>query len=323
MRNPVFKSAFAEDFMLYKELLESEGKSEKTVSTVAYYLSSLDSHLLAHAVEGRAIPVGLLEEWISASGWSRSTVCTMLGLISRLRGFMISRGCQMELPERPRFAKTYSPYLFSEEETARIAGIADMFGGSSRHAASDAQFPILFRVLLGCGLRLGEALALEWNSVDLANGILTIRRAKGNKERLVPMSGTLGSVIAAYKRHTESKGICKRFLFESEAGKHYSQTAFWHWFRNVIEKAGLPKKTGSRRGVCAHCLRHTFAARSSQHLTKQGRTFGDIVSIMAKYLGHESFRELECYLNSDYQNYRDSQDRAADFTNDLLPKVDF
>jgi integrase len=247
----------------------------------------------------------------------------MLSLLSRLRGFMISRGCQMELPERPRFVKTYSPYLFSEDETARIAGIADMFGGASRHAASEAQFPIAYRLLLGCGLRLGEALALEWNSVDLANGIITIRRSKGNKERLVPMSETFGSVIAAYKKHTESKGICKRFLFESKAGKHYNKGAFRHWFCHVLEKAGIPQKTGSFRGVCAHCLRHTFAYRSSQLLARQGKTFGDIVSILAKYLGHESFRELECYLNSDYQNYKDPQDRAAGFTNDLLPKVDF
>jgi integrase len=323
MRNHVFKSAFAEDFKLYKELMESEGKSEETVSIVTRCMSSLDSYLLGHPVEGRAIPVGLLEEWISASSWSRNTIRTKLSLLSRLRGFMISRGCQIELPERPRLARTYSPYLFSEDETARIAVIADMYGGASRHAASESQFPIAYRVLLGCGLRLGEALALEWNSVDLANGIITIRRAKGNKERLVPMSETLGSMIAAYKKHTESKGTCKRFLFESEVGKHYSKGAFRHWFCNVIEKAGISQKTGSFRGVCAHCLRHTFAARSSQLLTKQGRTFGDIVSILAKYLGHEGFQELESYLNSDCQNYKDSQERASGFTNDLMPKVDF
>jgi integrase len=54
-----------------------------------------------------------------------------------------------------------------------------------------AEFPVLLRILYGCGMRLGEVISLTWNDIDLDKGIITVKAAKNQKQRLVPMSDEL------------------------------------------------------------------------------------------------------------------------------------
>ena len=67
--------------------------------------------------------------------------------------------------------------------------------------------PVLMRMLYGCGLRVSEALNLTVKDVDLENGILYIRHAKNDKERLVPMSASLTEKCRTFseKAHLNSK----------------------------------------------------------------------------------------------------------------------
>ena len=67
-----------------------------------------------------------------------------------------------------------------------------------KNSNSNIVYPVLFRVLYGCGLRIGEALALKIHDVDVVNGILNIKHAKYDKKRLVPMSESLTHVCQKY-----------------------------------------------------------------------------------------------------------------------------
>lgn len=94
----------------------------------------------------------------------------------------------------------YIPYTFTDEEFRAIIHAADEFLGNRRGSTKSSRvFPMLLRMLYGCGLRLGEALALRWENVDLGAGILHIKKAKNNKERDVPMDPSLTSLLETYK----------------------------------------------------------------------------------------------------------------------------
>ncbi len=55
--------------------------------------------------------------------------------------------------------------------------------------AHDTRYGLLYMMLLGTGLRLGEALALQWSDLDLTNGILIVRGGKtANARRATVMS---------------------------------------------------------------------------------------------------------------------------------------
>jgi len=50
------------------------------------------------------------------------------------------------------------------------------------NSKATAEFPMLLRILYGCGLRLGEATALTWDDIDLDTGVITVKYAKGLKQ---------------------------------------------------------------------------------------------------------------------------------------------
>src|SRR5660398_107769 len=60
-------------------------------------------------------------------------------------------------------------------------------------------FPVVFALLAATGMRIGEALALDRDTVDLDDGVLLISRGKGGDPRLVPLHP---SVTAALERYT-------------------------------------------------------------------------------------------------------------------------
>ena len=60
------------------------------------------------------------------------------------------------------------------------------------------EFCMLLRMLLGCGLRLGEPLAARVKDVNFHNGTILICHAKNDKQRVVPMDRTLTEMLERY-----------------------------------------------------------------------------------------------------------------------------
>ena len=67
-------------------------------------------------------------------------------------------------------------------------------------------FPLLFKTLICCGLRAGEATRLRVKDVDLINGVLQIWETKHDKPRYVPLSKSLWADYEQYfeEIHAES-----------------------------------------------------------------------------------------------------------------------
>ena len=51
--------------------------------------------------------------------------------------------------------------------------------------------PVIFRILYGCGLRVSEVVGLRYKDVNLEDGILTIREAKTDRDRYIPLSDSV------------------------------------------------------------------------------------------------------------------------------------
>ncbi len=100
--------------------------------------------------------------------------------------------------------------------------------------------PVLFRLLLGCGLRISEALGLRLGDTDLDNGILVIRKAKFNKDRLIPLSDSLLVVLREYSAtyHKIPKDDKDPF-FAHRDGRVVSQDNIYTWFRKLVWAAGI------------------------------------------------------------------------------------
>src|SRR6266480_1563750 len=87
-----------------------------------------------------------------------------------------------------------TPYLWSQEEIRRLLEGARALRSPLRAATHEA----LFGLLATTGMRLGEAIGLGRDDVDLVAGVITIREAKFDRSRLVPLHPTTAEALSRY-----------------------------------------------------------------------------------------------------------------------------
>jgi integrase/recombinase XerD len=115
---------------------------------------------------------------------------------------------------------------------------------------------VLTLLLLDCGLRIGEALALRLEDVDLPQGRLLVNASKTKSLRSVPLSapmqGHLHRYLTRRKIHFDKR--CAQqggFLFPAEHGGALSVHAAEVSIRHIARRTGVP--------VRPHKCRHSFA----------------------------------------------------------------
>jgi integrase len=320
----VYSSIFTTEINNYLNLVSEAGRSILKIQST---LRGLDKYLLSLNLEQKALDAETITAWLRTR---TASVNTKAVDIIRLRGFvkyLVSLGIAASCPETPKRRLDYVPYMFSDVEIERIISIADNFKAGKRLTRTSLIFPILLRVLYGCGLRLGEGRSLRWKDVDLVNGILTIREAKNLKQRFVPVDESVSNLLKNYKAMTHRDNICDDYLFESNLnpGKPFQNNTFYEWFKKVQTAAGIhyTKHTQWERGPCPHCLRHRFTLMSFLKSESEGRRFEDTAPFLAAYLGHDSPTETEAYLKSSHSIYTQSHQRVDAAIGHLFPEVYF
>jgi integrase/recombinase XerC/integrase/recombinase XerD len=111
----------------------------------------------------------------------------------------------------------------------------------------------LFLLLLRTGIRIGEALGLRLNDLDI-NGrkVHLYEGEKNSMGRVVYLSDDALFAIKLWLRRRKKN---KEFVFYGQGNKHLCYSAGRSHFVNYLKKAGLDQK-----GYTVHCLRHTFAS---------------------------------------------------------------
>lgn len=139
---------------------------------------------------------------------------------------------------------------------------------------------LMIALMYGCGLRIGELVALEVKSIDLHRGMLHVVQGKGRKDRYVPLGAMLCRGIAS---HIEAESP-KKWLFTGKDSSVPMSTRGTTW---VVNEA--VKKCNIKKDVSCHTLRHSYAT----HLLEMGM---DIMSIK-ELLGHERIETTLVYLH--------------------------
>jgi integrase/recombinase XerC len=183
----------------------------------------------------------------------------------------------------PRLPRTTPKPLSPDEAEALIDDTDDE--RSPWIAARDAA---LFTLLYGCGLRIGEALALDRGALPLGETLSVL--GKGNKERIVPVLPAVRAAIDAYLAACPigagPKGGNKTSpLFIGARGKRLDPGVVQKRMRGLRARLGLPDT------ATPHKLRHSFAT----HLLSNG---GDLRAIQ-ELLGHASLSTTQRYADVD------------------------
>ena len=210
----------------------------------------------------------ILEQKLSSSFQNQIVIAIKLYFSSR-KGMKLDP----ELVHRPRREKTL-PNVLSKEEVKLIL-----------NTHNNLKHKTMLSLIYSCGLRCGELLALEPHHIDSKRNIVLIKNSKGKKDRIVPLSGKILEMLRDYyKLHKPSK-----YLFEGQnKGQQYDSRSL-----QLILKQAL-QKTGIKKPVTLHWLRHSFAT----HLLESGTDLRYIQEL----LGHSSSKTTEIYTHVSTKN---------------------
>jgi integrase len=122
------------------------------------------------------------------------------------------------------------------------------------HALINQKHRTMLSLVYACGLRRGELLGLKPENIDSQRHLLIILNAKGRKDRVVPISDKVITMLREYYKAYKPKV----WLFEGqEPGKQYSEKSIQSVLKQAIEKAKISKPVKLCIG-CDTLTLHTF-----------------------------------------------------------------
>jgi site-specific recombinase XerD len=113
---------------------------------------------------------------------------------------------------------------------------------------------LLLALMAYAGLRRSELLGLEWDDVDLSRRLLRVRKAKGGRQRTIPIHPALVPLFAAY--YATRVPLTEQAVFVGVQGNRLHYTQLGQTFRHYVNAAGV----NERKRVTPHTLRHVFAS---------------------------------------------------------------
>lgn len=147
--------------------------------------------------------------------------------------------------------------------------------------ASGLRNLVAVRLMLECGLRCGEVVAIRPEHLDLDTCRLLVREGKGGKDRVVWFSDDLRDLIARWldRRPSSAWLLCTR---------HGGQINT-RYMRELVKRKAVAAGISEAERVTPHVLRHSFAT----HLLRQEKN----IRLVQKALGHTNLATTQIYTH--------------------------
>ena len=295
---PLFKSAFADHL---KDFLAEKRAAGYKYNVGVRTLTKIDDLLFYEKVPLGEIPRQWLEPWLCVRLGEHPTCHkNRVTVIRQLALYLVRNDIPTWVPHysyTPVQSSSFAPRIFTFAEIHNLLNEIDRVKPFqiSRFPLRHLVMPELFRVLCGCGLRLGEAIRLRVEDVDLVEGILSIRNTKFGKDRLVPLAPGL---MQRLRRYSERVGVRQNdvYFFPAPDGGPYSQVNLHHFFRKMLSRIGI-SHGGRGHGPRIHDLRHSFSVHRLIQWYREGADLSAKVAILATYLGHRDITSTQKYLH--------------------------
>jgi integrase len=259
--------------------------------------------------------LGQFLDHLDSEGQSRITVTTALSWarlpadgtsnwwgyrLSAVRGFALYLHAidpAHEVPAAdllPQRSLRASPYLYSDADLAALIAACSTL----RDPLRQATFATLIGLLAVTGLRVGEAIALDRDDVDLRAGRLTVRHGKFDKARELALHPSTVQALRAYQRLRDrlAPATGTAAWFVSLAGTRLLYCNVHHAFHRLVGLAGLTPRSASCPRI--HDLRHSFAVQAMLDAYATGQDGQARLTLLSTWLGHVHPGSTYWYLSA-------------------------
>ncbi len=223
--------------------------------------------------------------------------------LSSVRGFARYRSAtdpRTEVPPvglLPHHYPRPAPYLYADDEIRRLLKAAWKL--PSLGGLRSWTYSTFLGLLAVTGLRVGEAIHLHRNDVDIKQGLLRIRQTKFGKDRFVPLHPSTTRALALYARRRNDFCSVPAYphFFLSDHGKPLTDCMVRWTFVKLSRQIKIRGPAASS-GPRLHDLRHRFAVRTLLTWYRAGVDVEARMPVLSTYLGHAHVTDTYWYLSA-------------------------
>lgn len=266
------------------------------VNTLASYRRDLEDaadHIGGRLADASTADLRAYLSDIAARDFAPSSQARKLSAMKQFFKFLYAEGLRADDPtgvlDSPRKQRSL-PKTMSEAQAGRLLDRAAAEAADTSLAAAEQTAAVrlhaLVEVLYATGMRVSELVSLPV-TVALRDERFFIVRGKGDKERMVPLSGKAREAMKRWLAERNAKPVFadSRWLFpaHSDSG-HLPRQVFARELKGLAARAGIPSAK-----ISPHVLRHAFAS----HLLQNG---ADLRAVQ-QLLGHSDISTTQIYTH--------------------------
>lgn len=249
----------------------------------------------------RRVTAALALEWAALPAHAQAShLARRLGVVRGFAEFYAARDPRTEVPALGLLPARYQrkqPYTFSDDEIRRLLGAAARL--HSEIGLRRQTYTALLGLLVVTGMRISEAVSLDCGDVDLADALITVRRTKFGKSRLIPLHASTRRALVRYAKARDRiflRSTATSFLV-GEHGRRLTVNVAERTFVKLSHQVGL-RSPADRRGPRLHDLRHRFAVHTLLRWYRTGVDVERHLPELSTYLGHAHPTDTYWYLSA-------------------------
>lgn len=318
-----FQSVFATHF---NGFIEIKSAMNYDIKSYRIFLLELDRFFIQIKVVDTYITKDYIKKWHSTQlSLAKTTLYHKYSILKQFCQYLSHIGHECYIPKLPDYVQSdFVPYIFTHEQIQSVFEESDKLVMHDRRKTCILfALPALFRFLYSTGLRIGEALSIKNEDVDLDSQRIILKKTKNQEQRLVPINTSLLAVLRQYLKYRNKMPLPNvsapdSFFFVSPTGMPLYECAVLYWFKRILRTSGI-----SRTGIRIHDLRHTAAVHSLMNMVNKNIDVYCALPILSVFLGHKSVDSTEKYVRLTQEVYPEVINMEQAFTSYVFPKVNF
>jgi integrase/recombinase XerD len=156
-------------------------------------------------------------------------------------------------------------------------------------ACQNIQETIIVHLCYGCGLRRTEVELLDVKDINFEQKLLFVRKGKGKKRRVIPLTESIVNDLKDYFTITEiiRKETQESFLINANGSKMRGNTVY-DLFKKLLKRT----QNINHQNYCLHSLRHSIAT----HLLENEMS----IEMVRDFLGHSQLVSTQIYTRINF-----------------------
>jgi site-specific recombinase XerD len=223
----------------------------------------------------------------------------LLGVLQQWFSWMRQQGemaVALSLPRERRATSQYVPFLFDQALAKRLLDVTNDLPDQPKGPGRAMTYRMIFVLLYGLGLRVGEVCRLRCDDVDLRRDLLIVRESKFGKSRWVPFGPKIAAELVEYleqARHRNWQPDSALFSFNADRAVNPGTVSMT--FHHLLPSLHLEIAPGVASPRLHH-LRHSFAVGTLLRWYRSGIEPGRRLLRLSTFMGHVDPASTAIYL---------------------------